>query len=329
MKKLIFILVALFSMATADAQNESATSKFTDNWSVSLQGGVITPLSDFFDGHTACTPIVGISVDKYVNPWLGFGIDARTAIGTGTVGHAHNSYTAFDAVNVGGVAKFNLANIFAYNGTRRFFEPVIYTGLGWGHQTAGTYYEGQHLGHYNYMTYRAGAEFNFNLGKKRAWAIVVNPSVVWGDIDNGKLMKSHGGFEVMAGVVYHFKTSNGTHAWTKHSCPEPQTIEVIREVIKPTTTVKTKIVGVDNYLTVQFEKNKADLSDEAKKILDKVPTGKNVDITASTSPEGSTKRNIELQKLRALVVADYLTGRGVHCTIHPAENSRQAVVKIK
>lgn len=36
--------------------------------------------------------------------------------------------------------------------------------------------------------------------------IVVNPSVVLGDIDNGKFIKSHGNLELTAGVVYRFKT---------------------------------------------------------------------------------------------------------------------------
>lgn len=149
-----------------------------------------------------------IGADKYVTPWLGFGVEGRTLVGTGH--GSYNTYTAFDYVNVSGLAKVNLANAFKFDGTRKFFEPVVYTGLGWGHQTA-SYGDN----HNNWMTYRAGAEFNFNLGEDRAWGIVVNPSVVWNDIDNGKLVKKNGSFEITAGVVYRFKNSNGKCSFAK------------------------------------------------------------------------------------------------------------------
>ena len=183
MKKFIFMLIAMFTFAigsiNAQTQNDYAgSSKFTDNVSVTLQGGVLTSFDNFYSGHTAMAPIVLIGADKYVTPWLGFGVEGRTLIGTGH--GSYNTYTAFDYVNVSGLAKVNLANAFKFDGTRKFFEPVVYTGIGWGHQTASYGYN-----HNNWMTYRAGAEFNFNLGEDRAWGIVVNPSVVWNGIYNG------------------------------------------------------------------------------------------------------------------------------------------------
>ena len=213
MKKFIFMLIAMFTFAigsiNAQTQNDYAgSSKFTDNVSVTLQGGVLTSFDNFYSGHTAMAPIILIGADKYVTPWLGFGVEGRTLVGTGH--GSYNTYTAFDYVNVSGLAKVNLANAFKFDGTRKFFEPVVYTGLGWGHQTA-SYGDN----HNNWMTYRAGAEFNFNLGKDRAWGIVVNPSVVWNDLDNGMLVKKNGSFEVTAGIVYRFKNSNGKRSFAK------------------------------------------------------------------------------------------------------------------
>lgn len=318
MKKFIFMLIAMFTFAvSANAQNNYASSsKFTDNWSVSLQGGVLTTFNDFYTGHTAMAPIVVLGVDKYITPWFGLGVDGRTLIGTG---HGRfNLHTAFDAVNVNGYLKFNLANMFAFNGTRRFFEPVVYTGLGWGHQTCSDAVTR------NYMTYRAGAELNFNLGQSRAWAIVVNPSVVWGDLSNGKLAKSHGSFEVTAGIVYHFKTSNGTHAFTKAHLYDAAEIARLNAEInelksRPATVVEkvvekaVPVVQAQTKYVVPFSYDNADLSDAAKQVLDAVPTDKPVviDAYASKEPKSNLTYNIKLTEKRAATVKDYLTNRGV------------------
>ena len=70
MKKFIFIMIAFVSMAiSANAQNYanySGSSKFTDNMSVTLGGGVVTHMEDFFNNGST-TPIVDLGVDKIVN----------------------------------------------------------------------------------------------------------------------------------------------------------------------------------------------------------------------------------------------------------------------
>ena len=53
MKKFIFMLIAMFTFAigsiNAQAQNDYAgSSKFTDNVSVTLQGGVLTSFDNFY-----------------------------------------------------------------------------------------------------------------------------------------------------------------------------------------------------------------------------------------------------------------------------------------
>lgn len=318
MKKFIFMLVATLMLAigAVNAQEQSnyaGSSKFTDNVSVTLQGGVLTTFNDFYTGHTAMAPIAVLGVDKYINPWFGVGIEGRTLIGTGN--GMYNAHTAFDAVNVSGYAKFNILNMFNYNGERKFFEPVVYTGLGWGHQTCSA------AELRNYMTYRAGAEFNFNLGKEKAWAIVVNPSVVWGDINNGKLVKQNGNFEVTAGVAYHFKTSNGKHSIAKPRLYDAAEIAalnarinelmkrpaVVKEVVKKVSV--TTITIVDKTHVVVFAQNSSELTPEAKAVLNNVSG--TVNVVASASPEGTFDYNKKLSEKRANAVANYLKGRGV------------------
>ena len=324
MKKFIFMLIAMFTFAigsiNAQTQNDYAgSSKFTDNVSVTLQGGVLTSFDNFYSGHTAMAPIVLVGVDKYVTPWLGFGVEGRTLIGTGH--GSYNKYTAFDYVNVSGLAKVNLANAFKFDGTRKFFEPVVYTGLGWGHQTA-SYGDN----HNNWMTYRAGAEFNFNLGEDRAWGIVVNPSVVWNDLDNGMLVKKNGNFEITAGIVYRFKNSNGKRSFAKAHLYDAAEVAALNKKINELESrepaviekiVEKHVAGIGtNVFVAPFKFNSSELSDKCKSVLDNIAAGTTVviDAYASSEPKSSVKYNTKLSVERANAVKKYLESRGVKVT---------------
>lgn len=337
MKKFILIFVAMFTFATSmfaqEQTNYTGSSKFTDNVSVTVQGGVLTSFDNFYSGHTAMAPIALVGVDKYVNPWFGVGVEARTLIGTGN--GSYNTKTVFDWVNLSGYAKFNVLNMFNYNGERRTFEPVVYTGLGWGHSTACL--------HTNQATYRAGVELNLNLGKEKAWGIVLNPSIVWGGMTDYKLNKHNGSFEVTAGVVYHFKTSNGTRTFAKPRLYSQSEIDalnarinelnsrpaVVKEVIKNTSVTNV----VESTYIVTFAKSKSYLTDEAKKNLDKI-TG-TVVIEASASPEGTTEFNQKLSEDRANAVKSYLESRGVKVTkatglgVVGNESNRIAIITVQ
>ena len=339
MKKFILIFVAMFTFATSmfaqEQTNYTGSSKFTDNVSVTVQGGVLTSFDNFYSGHTAMAPIALIGVDKYINPWFGVGVEARTLIGTGN--GSYNTKTVFDWVNLSGYAKFNVLNMFNYNGERRTFEPVVYTGLGWGHSTACL--------HTNQATYRAGVELNLNLGKEKAWGIVLNPSVVWGGMTDYKLNKHNGSFELTAGVVYHFKTSNGTRTFAKPRLYSQSEIDAlnarikeldsrpvaVKEVINTNSTASINVV--EKTYIVTFAKSKADLTNAAKANLDKI-TG-TVVIEASASPEGTTKFNQKLSEDRANAVKSYLESRGVKVTkatglgVVGNESNRIAIVTVQ
>lgn len=349
MKKFIFMLIAMFMLAigTINAQEQSnyaGSSKFTDNWSVTLQGGVLTSFDNFYSGHTAMAPIVVVGINKEINPWLGVSIEGRTLIGTGN--GMYNTKTAFDWVNVSGNLRFNVLNMVNYNGERKFFEPIVYTGLGWGHRTCSVYEWGECIEEAvpgvtrassttvstdntdmmkrNYLTYRAGVELNFNLGKEKEWSVVVNPSVVWGNGETHEfpnLCKHAGSFEVTAGFVYRFKTSNGKRSIVRprlYDAAEVAALNerikelesrpaVIKEVVKEMPVTTTNVV--EKTYVVTFAQNSSTLTEDAKTTLDKVSGS--VSIVASASPEGTAEYNKALSDRRAAAVAEYLKSKGV------------------
>ena len=73
-------------------------------------------------------------------------------------------------------------------------------------------------------TMKLGLNFDFNVGEKKAWTIQLKPAVIYnlsgigyesnrGVMNPGSLSRNSAMFELTAGVVYHFKNSNGTHSF--------------------------------------------------------------------------------------------------------------------
>lgn len=320
MKKFFSIIFALCMSLMSFAQsqsNYSGSSLFTDNWSVSLQGGVLTGFNNFFSGRPPAIPTVTIGLDKYITPWLGLGIDGRALIGTGNIAH-----TA--VVNVSGYVKLNIINMLDFKGKRHLFEPVIYTGPGWCHQTCSG------LDARNYMAFRSGVELNFNLGKERAWAVVVNPSVFF--VDNDKLLKSHGHFELSAGIVYHFKTSNGTHDFKDAKLYDQAEIDILNGVVSSLKAVNQsqeeeinllkKRVNQhdtiyiekleDNSNKFYFAKNSLNLTGDVSELANSLKeSGSTCVITGYASKEGPEERNNVLAEQRANVLKNVLVKSGV------------------
>ena len=323
MKKFLIIFAMMFAFATSsfaeqvyNQNNYAGSSQLTDNVSIKLETGASTSLNNMFD-HGDIYQTFTLGVEKYFTPWLGAEIEGRTNIG---YGDAYNSHTAFDFVNVSGNVKFNLVNLFNFTGERKAFEPVVFAGIGWGHATC------SQNGLQNWMSYRAGAELTYNFGKERAFGVMVSPSVVWGDVNNGILRKANASFEISAGVVYHFKTSNGNRSFAKAKLYDSTEIadyqarinelrrqleskSEVKNVVEVKEVIKEVTVPVEKTFIIMFEQGKADLSDEAIETLNAV-NGK-VKIVATASPEGSQEFNQKLSERRAQVVAKYLEDRGV------------------
>ena len=188
-KSIILLAFILGGFTVANAQSVVEGTKLTDNWSVGVNAGGVTPLthSAFFKGMR---PTFGVGVSKQLTPIFGLGFQGMGYINT------TSSKTAFDASDVSVLGKVNLMNLFAsYTGEPRLFEVEAVAGMGWLHY----YVNGD--GDQNSWSTRLGLNFNFNLGESKAWTLGFNAN--------------NAGFELTAGLTYHFKTSNGTHHFAK------------------------------------------------------------------------------------------------------------------
>ena len=207
-KSIILLAFILGGFTVANAQSVVEGTKLTDNWSVGVNAGGVTPLthSAFFKGMR---PTFGVGVSKQLTPIFGLGFQGMGYINT------TSSKTAFDASDVSVLGKVNLMNLFAsYTGEPRLFEVEAVAGMGWLH------YYASGDGDQNSWSTRFGMNFNFNLGESKAWTLGLQPAIVYdmqGDFNRAKsrFNVNSAAFEITAGLTYHFKTSNGNHYFTK------------------------------------------------------------------------------------------------------------------
>lgn len=218
MKKL-FIIVALCAAIESYASVTLEGSKFSDNWSLGIAGGIYTPLKHhaFFG---SMRPSINLTIAKQLTPVYALGIEGATAINTTTLTGIH-SKNAFDMVNINLLNMFNLSNFFGgYKGEPRTVELVAIYGLGWGHLFM------TDRGDRNFATSKAGLNININLGESKAWQVNIKPTVLWnlegghcaGSIEernnNVKYNANFAAFELTAGVTYKFSNSYGAHNFT-------------------------------------------------------------------------------------------------------------------
>ena len=336
MKKSIILSAFVLAALTASAQTTVQGSKFTDNWSVELKTGIITPVSHsaFFKN---ARPALGIEFTKQLTPVFGLGIQGMGYINTS------NSKTAFDASDLSLLGKVNLMNLFAgYTGTPRIFEVEAVAGAGWLHY----YMDGP--GDMNSWSSRFGMNFNFNLGEAKAWTIGVKPALVYdmqGEHNRSRFNVNNAAFELTAGVAYHFGGSNGSHHFTLAKLYDPAEISDLNNSINnlrsqvgskdsqlATTTrqvnelqseldaCRNKVVPVEtviktdripeSVITFRQGKSVVDASqlpnvERIASYLKKHPDA-NVIIKGYASPEGNLEFNKKLAKARAEAVESIL-----------------------
>ena len=315
MKKFLFLMTLLFSsLASVNAQIATQNSNALDNIYVGVTGGVSTPLD--FNSVFPLNTNAGLVIGKEFNPYVGMNIEGLAMFNDNYFGNAE---TFVKAVNVGLNGTLNLSNTFAgYNGTPRAVEFDVVAGFGWLHAWDV---------HTNYLTAKTGVDVKFNLGKNKSHTIMLTPAVYWNlnKIGNIKFNKNHAQFDLNVTYVYHFKTSNGTHHFKIYDvgamtaeinelrarldeCEkrEPKIIEkvIIKEVPQQVVTAQCE-------WGVKFAFNSAELTDDAKAELDKVPAGAEVDLEGFASQDGNAQYNQKLSQKRADAVAKYLTDKGV------------------
>ena len=93
MKKSIILLACVLGAFSAKAQTVIESTKFTDNWSVGINAGAVTPLthSAFFK---SMRPAFGVGFSKQLTPNFGLGFQGMGYVNT------TQSKTAFDASDV-------------------------------------------------------------------------------------------------------------------------------------------------------------------------------------------------------------------------------------
>lgn len=318
MRKIIFSLfVAFIAIVSVNAQTAVQTSKVFDNTYVGVTAGAMTPLD--FNSVFPVNTVVGLKAGKDVTPVLGFEVEGLITFNDN---HFGDFKTGVKATNVGLASTINLSNLFAgYNGKPRPIEFKTNTGLGWLH-TYGNIN--------NALTAKTTLDAVWNIGNKRALSVIVSPGVYWnltsfdGAIHDIKFNKHHAQFALMASVVWHFKTSNGTRYFKMYDVGAmiaennrlaaelaTKPTEIIREVVK-IVEVPVKNPAAANPYVVSFVRGDYTLTDGAKTILDSIEAGANVVIDATASPDGTEEFNLELSKNRANAVAEYLKTRGVN-----------------
>jgi hypothetical protein len=344
MKKFILNLVLMFSMTmSVNAQTAIETPKFLDNWYFGVNAGATTNLD--FNSVFPLNANAGFVLGKEFTPVFGAQVEYVTWLGDK---HMANSHTAFKAGNLGVNGTVNLSNLFfGYKGAPRKFEVSTVTGIGWHHVYGDHSLDGTYGREDNdELTAKTAVNLGWNLGSNRAHQIYVQPLVYWnltnGPRDYVHFNKHYAQIGLSLGYIYHFKTSNGTHAFKTYDIgtmndeinrlraevanKTTEVREVVKEVIVP------KVVKGNEYV-VYFSQNSDVLTDEAKAVLDNVSGS--VVIDGFASPEGTEQYNKELSQRRANVVADYLRSKGVmvgdvvgHGVVGETSN-RVAVVTVK
>ena len=347
MKKFILSLMVMLTvmLSSANAQIAYQKADFLDNVYVGLNGGVSSPLD--FNSVTPFNAQAGVKVGKNWSPVFGTNIEGTAVFGDN---HFADSHTFVKATYVGLNGTLNLTNLFLNYNPDKVFETSLEAGLGWIHNYH-TPTPTNIDGHANYLGAKTGVILAWNIGNNKAWQLYAEPSVYWNLSKTDKIQfnKHNAQLAVSVGVVYKFKTSNKTHNFKVYNIYDyTSALEEARDRIaaleaqntelskRPTETYnvvketnKETVVYSQDVLTVSFLQNSAELTQDAKNILDKVSASLPVKVIGSTSPEGTTRRNSELSVQRANAVADYLKSRGVNViSAEGNEHGRIAVVTV-
>lgn len=343
MKKFILAITMIVSAVAANAQTAIESSNFFDNWSLGIQGGVYEPTlrQNVFKDMRAG---VNLELAKQVSPVFGFSASYFAAINPNNFegknyafpSHALGAKTAFDFSNLSVNGLVNLSNLFGgYKGEPRPFEVVARAGAGWGYIMRDCYPQYDAFGDsessfFNTVTATFGADFNFNLGKEKAVSVNIKPAITFWEVQTG-LNAANSHLQLLAGITYHFKNSNGARYFKTYDvgamqaeidrlneelAKKPKEVEVIKEVIKEVEKPVTQVVTVQETTqlapVVIFGQGKSTIDASQRPSVAMIatymknhPTSK-VNINGYASPEGNPELNQKLSEARAKAVYDML-----------------------
>lgn len=172
MRKLLLLLAIFMSAISAEAQKYDETPHFLDNWSVGFAAGVYHPMYYDLKYLLDCSGFAGVvELRKQITPVLSLGVEA-------------NGYYRMDRKErqdprtvIGSMLRVNMMNLIGgYKGRPRFFEVEAGVMPAWGHLYRGSAYD--LFPDENYFATKFAVDCNFYLGKDRAWAVSLKPSVI-------------------------------------------------------------------------------------------------------------------------------------------------------
>ena len=219
MKKLFLALAAAVLTVSVSAQEKEVVTahKTFDNWYLGINAGAATPMQEWGDAGfmKGMAPSVGLRLGKNFTTSFGLAIDGNAYFESNDKS-LMNARTFIDAINVDALGTLNLSNFFGgYLGKPRRVELIALGGFGWTHQFG--------LSRANGFNSKVALDLAFNLGANRAVQFYLEPALVFGLWDNGRMgnaLSRHGSnfkfdsrsglFQLNLGLNFKFGTSNGT-----------------------------------------------------------------------------------------------------------------------
>ena len=328
MKKVIAFLCAVMVSVASFAQienNDVVYSRPFENVYVELEGGAQSAMIFNENFTNTILPVAGLEIGKDLTPVVGISLEGLVAFNT-------DSHLALiNNTNLVGNFKVNLMNLFGgYKGYPRRFEILLVPGVGWGHLFDEDRVDA------NFATYNTFAQFNFNLGEKRAWVLNFKPGVVWNSYNNADNFKAaNSNLRATIGIAYRFNNKRtGSHNFVYNpysvtkadyeaaladleraknrpaeqvevvkEVPVEKVVEKTVEVTRPTGAIITFAIGKDKLTAVEAAKVEA----LASQLID-TPV---LVIGSADTKTGSLARNNKLAENRANVVAEALRTAGV------------------
>lgn len=295
MKK-IFLTIAAATIAGLAGAQEKVTvgNKFLDNWYFGINGGWEHQLGEPYMTSDRNGGLVGFELGKQATPVLGVSFQALTGF------HTTYSVNAFDELQFVINGKVNFSNLlFGAKETPRLFEVEGVLGAGGGRE----FFAASQRKDNNYFLYRAGLSLNFNLGKEKQWTLSMRPALLTkiGDSD-----PRNTSFELTAGLVYHFKNSNGKRYPTVMMAYSQAEVDRLNEEINDS---RRRNEGLEKEVAKAKKKNK-DLVSALKDCNKKVEAAKENDFSMSMEPVVSFRQGqalVDAQQLSNIEnIANYM-----------------------
>ena len=199
MNKFATIIISmLVAVLPSLAQQAYLRPALTDNWSVGVGVGGLSPLSGSFFSNIR--PAFGVDVAKDVTPAFRLGADALWSVNSSRWPGLEARPTVFDHQYVGMYGSVDLLRLSALDPR---FGCAITAGAGWGHR-----YASKPTLDHNFFSTRVGVMLSMRLNS--SLSMELRPQFIWNMTDNNLKLSSAGysanraAFMLMAGIRYHF-----------------------------------------------------------------------------------------------------------------------------